>query len=257
MTSEVLLERPMPGVALVRINRPEALNALSMSIRAELAVCIDDLVNDEAVKAIVITGDEKAFAAGADLRELQKRTVFDSQFEKSRVAWRALEECPKPIIAAVNGYALGGGCELALHCDIIVAGEGATFGLPEVKVGIMPGASGTQRLMRAVGSYKAARYLLTGDFFDATTASEMGLVSEVVADAEVVPAAVKLAGKISKRPPLSLDAIKSVIKYGGDASLQTALMLERKNFQLLFASEDRAEGISAMLEKREPQFKGR
>lgn len=254
--SEVLIETPAPGVTLLRINRPEVLNALSFSVRAEMAEHVNQLVKNDSVKVIVITGNEKAFAAGADLKELQRRTVFDSQFEESRVAWKALEECPKPIIAAVNGYALGGGCELALHCDIIIAGEGAKLGLPEVKVGIMPGASGTQRFLRAVGNYKAARYLLTGDFMDAKTAFGMGLVSEVVADEEVLPFTLKLAEKIARRAPLSLDAIKSVIKYGPDASLQTALLLERKNFQLLFASEDRDEGIAAMLEKREPQFKG-
>jgi len=255
--AEVILEKPVPGVAVLRINRPEVLNALSLSVRAAMAEHVNGLVKDDSVRAIVITGDEKAFAAGADLKELQKRTVFDAQFEASRIAWKALEECPKPIIAAVNGYALGGGCELALHCDIIIAGESAKLGLPEVKVGIMPGASGTQRFLRAVGGYKAARYLLTGDFIDAKVALEMGMVSEVVADEKVLSEAIKLGARIAKRSPLSLDAIKSVIKYGPDASLQTALLLERKSFQLLFASEDRDEGIAAMLEKREPQFKGR
>ncbi len=254
---EVILSTPDAGVALLRLNRPHVLNALSLSLRVLLAKHIHALAKDATVRAIVITGDEKAFAAGADLNELQQRTVFDAQFEESRVAWKALEECPKPIIAAVNGFALGGGCELALHCDIIIAGRGATFGMPEVKVGIMPGASGTQRFLRAVGSYKASRYLLSGDFFDADTASAMGLVSEVVPDDEVVTSAVALAAKIARRPPLALDAIKTVVKHGPDASLQAALMLERKCFQLLFASEDRAEGIAAMLEKREPQFRGR
>jgi enoyl-CoA hydratase len=254
--TEVILESPCPGVALLRLNRPEVLNALSLSVRALLAEHIQALGADDRVHAIVITGNDKAFAAGADLKELQKRTVFDAQFEASRVAWKALEECRKPIIAAVNGYALGGGCELALHCDIIIAGEGAKFGLPEVKVGIMPGASGTQRLQRAVGSYKASRYLLTGDFFDARTASDMGLVSEVVADAAVVTIAIELGAKIAKRAPLAVDAIKTVVKFGPDAALPTALVLERKCFQLLFASRDRDEGIAAMLEKREPQFTG-
>jgi enoyl-CoA hydratase/carnithine racemase len=255
--SEVILEMPTAGVALLRINRPEVLNALSLSVRALLAEHVVKLGADDGIHAIVITGDEKAFAAGADLRELQQRTVFDRQFEDSRVAWKALEECTKPIIAAVNGFALGGGCELALHCDIVIAGLGAKFGLPEVKVGIMPGASGTQRLLRAVGNYKAARYLLTGDFIDASLASAMGLVSEVVPDAEVVATAIALGAKIAQRAPLAVDAIKTVIKHGPDASLQTALLLERKCFQLLFASEDRNEGIAAMLEKREPNFKGR
>ncbi len=255
--AEIIRENPASGVALLRINRPEVLNALSMSVRAELAGIVNELAADPAILAIVITGDEKAFAAGADLQELQKRTVHDSQFAASRAAWIALEACRKPIIAAVNGFALGGGCELAFHCDIIIAGESAKFGLPEVKVGIMPGAGGTQRLLRAAGLFKAARYLLTGDFIPAATASEMGIVSEVVPDADVVAHALKIASKIAALPPLAVDAIKEVIHLGADASLDTALVLERKAFQLLFATEDRDEGIKAFMEKRKPVFKGR
>jgi enoyl-CoA hydratase len=255
--AEIIRENPANGVALLRINRPEVLNALSMSVRAELAGIVNELATDPAILAIVITGDEKAFAAGADLQELQKRTVHDSQFAASRAAWIALEACRKPIIAAVNGFALGGGCELAFHCDIIIAGESAKFGLPEVKVGIMPGAGGTQRLLRAAGLFKAARYLLTGDFIPAATASEMGIVSEVVPDADVVAHALKIASKIAALPPLAVDAIKEVIHLGADASLDTALVLERKAFQLLFATEDRDEGIKAFMEKRKPVFKGR
>jgi len=255
--AEILEERPAEGVALLRINRPEVLNALSMSVRAMLAEFLSKLDADPEVRAIVITGDEKAFAAGADLVELKKRTVHDTTFRSSRVAWEAMEACRKPIIAAVNGFALGGGCELALHCDIIVAGEGAKFGLPEVKVGIMPGAGGTQRLLRAAGKFQAMRYLLTGDMIPALTAREMGLVSEVVPDGEVLGHALKIAGKIAALPPLSVDAIKEVVNLGADAPLEVALILERKAFQLLFATEDRDEGISAFLEKRKPVFKGR
>lgn len=255
--AEVLLENPQDGVALLRVNRPEAMNALSMSVRALLADHINTLDADPAIRAIVITGDEKAFAAGADLVELSKRAVLDPAFRASRVAWTAIEACRKPIIAAINGFALGGGCELALHCDIIIAGEGAKFGQPEVKVGIMPGAGGTQRVLRAAGKYQAMRWLLTGDMFDARTALAMGLVSEVVADADVLPHALKIAGKLALLPPLAVDAIKEAVNRGADASLETALTLERKAFQLLFASEDRDEGIAAFLEKRKPVFKGR
>jgi enoyl-CoA hydratase/carnithine racemase len=254
---EILEERPSHGVALLRINRPEVLNALSMSVRAMLAEIVTRLDADPEVRAIVITGDEKAFAAGADLGELRTRTVHDTNFRSSRAAWEAMESCRKPLIAAVNGFALGGGCELALHCDIIIAGEGARFGLPEVKVGIMPGAGGTQRLLRAAGKFKAMRYLLTGDFIPGPEAAAMGLVSEVVADTDVLPHALKVAAKIAGLPPLSVDAIKEVVSLGADASLETALVLERKAFQLLFATEDRDEGIAAFLEKRKPQFRGR
>jgi enoyl-CoA hydratase/carnithine racemase len=255
--AEVLREAPAEGVALLRLNRPEVLNALSLSVRQELADHVNAISLDPSVRAIVITGDERAFAAGADVGELKKRTIHDTQFAASRAAWIALEACRKPIIAAVHGFALGGGCELAFHCDIIIAGEGARFGLPEVRLGIMPGAGGTQRLLRAVGHFKASRYLLTGDHIPAAAASEMGLVSEVTPDAEVMPLALKIASKIAANPPLAVDAIKEVIRLGADASLETALVLERKAFQLLFATEDRDEGIAAFLEKRKPRFKGR
>lgn len=254
---EILDERPAPGVALLRLNRPEALNALSMSIRATLARLIDALDENPDVRAIVITGDRKAFAAGADLVELRARTVLDTTFRSSRAAWDALDACATPIIAAVNGFALGGGCELALHCDIIIAGEGAKFGLPEVKVGIMPGAGGTQRLVRAAGKFQAMRYLLTGDFIPAAVALQMGLASEVVADDDVLAHALAVAGKIAALPPLSVTSIKEVVRLGPDAPLAAALSMERKAFQLLFASEDRIEGIDAFLEKRKPNFKGR
>ncbi|TZG24708.1 enoyl-CoA hydratase-related protein [Sphingomonas montanisoli] len=255
--AEVLKETPIEGVALLKLNRPEVLNALSVPLRLELAAHIDELNLDPAVRAIVITGDEKAFAAGADLTELKKRTVRDAQTRESVAAWVALRACTKPVIAAVNGFALGGGSELAFHCDIIIAGEGAKFGLPEVKVGIMPGAGGTQRLVRAVGKFKASRYLLTGDLIPAEVAYTMGIVSEVVPDDQVIPHALKIASKIAALPPLAVQAIKEAVGLGPDASLDTALALERKTFQLLFTTEDRDEGIAAFLEKRKPVFKGR
>jgi enoyl-CoA hydratase len=195
--SEVLREKTVDGVTLLRLNRPEQLNALSMSLRAELARHINDLIADDATRCIVITGNERAFAAGADIGELAQRTPLDADFERSRVAWQALEACPKPIIAAVNGFALGGGFELALHCDIIIAGSGATIGQPEVRLGVMPGAGGTQRFVRAVGKFAAMRWLLTGDRLTAEEALRRGLVSEVVADAEVLTHAMELATRIA------------------------------------------------------------
>jgi len=255
--SEILEERPSEGVALLRINRPDVLNALSMSVRATLAEMVTRLDADPDTRAIVITGDARAFAAGADLAELKTRTVQDTNFRSSRVAWEAMEACRKPVIAAVNGFALGGGCELALHCDIIIAGEGAKFGLPEVKVGIMPGAGGTQRLLRVAGKFQALRYLLTGDFIPADAALAMGLASEVVPDDEVLAHSLKIAAKIAALPPLSIDSIKEVVRLGADAPLGAALALERRTFQLLFATEDRDEGIAAFMEKRKPVFKGR
>jgi len=212
---------------------------------------------DKEVRCVVMTGDEKAFAAGADLDELCKRKAIDDGFQKSRVAWIAMEAFPKPVIAAVNGFALGGGCECAMHCDIIIAGESAKLGQPEVKLGIMPGAGGTQRFLRVAGKFAAMRYLLTGDMLSAADALRLGLVSEVVPDAEVLPHALKLASKIAALPPLALAAIKEAVLLGADVPLSTALALERKAFQLLFASEDRDQGIKAFQERRKPLFMGR
>ena len=254
---EIIVERPAAGVAVIRINRPEVHNALNMGVRAEMARHVAAFDADPDVRVIVITGGDKVFAAGADLVELRARTLHDNAFRASRVAWEALAACRVPIIAAVSGLALGGGCELALHCDIIIVGESANLGQPEVKLGIMPGAGGTQRLLRASGPYAAMRYLLTGDLIPARTALAMGLVSEVVPDDEVQAHALKLASKIAAMPPLAIDAIKEAVTLGGDMPLEAALLLERKSFQLLFGTEDRDEGIGAFLEKRKPSFKGR
>lgn len=254
---QVIVEEASKGVALIRLNRPAQLNALSMSLRAELAEKIHQLIADDDVRCIVITGDEKAFAAGADIVELSGRTVLDDDFERSAVAWHAINACPKPIIAAVNGFALGGGFELALHCDIIIAGEGAILGQPEVRLGIMPGAGGVQRFLRATSKYGAMRWLLTGDRMSGAEALRQGLVSEVVADNEVLPHSLTLAAKLARLPPLAIRSIKESILQGADAPLNVALSLERKAFQLLFASEDKTEGIQAFIEKRKPVFKGK
>lgn len=253
----ILVERPQDGVVVVRINRPEVHNALSMDVRKELAAAITELEDDGKARAIVITGGEKVFAAGADLVELRQRTLHDRTFRDSRVAWQVLEECRIPLIAAINGLALGGGCELAMHCDIVIAGESAQLGQPEVKLGIMPGAGGTQRFLRAAGKFAAMRFCLTGDWFSAQEALAMGLVSEVVPDEDVQAHALKLASKIAAMPPLAVVAIKEAINLGADASLEAGLAIERRNFQLLFGTEDRGEGIDAFKEKRKPEFKGR
>lgn len=255
--TEVIAERPAEGVALLRINRPEARNALNMRVRTLLAEHFQALHADETCRAIVVTGDEKAFAAGADLRELGETTVVDQVLRGTWRLWKSVKDCEKPVIAAVSGFALGGGCELALHADIIVAGESARLGQPEVKVGIMPGAGGTQRLLRAVGKYRAMKILLTGDMVPAREALEMGLVSEVVEDGQVLDRALELARRIAAMPPVAVMQIKETVLAGEDAPLDTALMLERKAFQLLFATEDRKEGMAAFFEKRRPVFKGR
>jgi enoyl-CoA hydratase len=258
MAAEILLsETPAPGVALLTINRPEAKNALNRDLRAKLAERFQALGADPEIRAIVLTGNDEAFAAGADIRDVAEADAIDMMTRPTEHHWRAIQSCPKPIIAAVRGYALGGGCELAMHCDIIVAGEGASFGQPEIKIGIMPGAGGTQRLTRAVGKFKAMKMLLLGDPVTAAEAQSMGLVSELVPDDEVLDRAIALAKKISYLPPLAVRQIKEVLLAGQDASLETALMLERKSFQLLFASEDQKEGMRAFLEKRRPTYKGK
>jgi len=258
MAADILLsETAAPGVALLRINRPEAKNALNRDLRAKLAERFQALGADPEIRAIVLTGNEEAFAAGADIRDVAEADAIDMMTRPTEHHWRAIQTCPKPIIAAVRGFALGGGCELAMHCDIIVAGENASFGQPEVKIGIIPGAGGTQRLTRAVGKFKAMKMVLLGDPVTAREAESMGLVSELVPDDEVLDRAIALAKKISYLPPLAVRQIKEVLLAGQDASLETALMLERKSFQLLFASEDQKEGMRAFLEKRRPSYKGK
>jgi enoyl-CoA hydratase/carnithine racemase len=257
MSAVVLVERPAEGVALVRINRPEVRNALNMEVRTLLAQHLTELGNDPAVRAIVLTGNEKSFAAGADIKEMAGAGSIEMYSRGSPGLWRSIAGCPKPVIAAVNGFALGGGCELAMTCDIIIAGEGAKFGQPEVKIGILPGGGGTQRLIRAVGKYKAMKICLTGDIFSAREAYEMGLASEVVADAETEPRALALASQIAQLAPIAVQQIKECILAGQDASLDTGLRLEAKALLLLFASQDQKEGMAAFIEKRKPKFEGK
>ncbi|WP_018990079.1 enoyl-CoA hydratase [Aromatoleum toluclasticum] len=252
----VVVERPSPQIAVVRLNRPEARNALNQQVRMQLAEHFTALGRDPEVRAIVLTGGDKYFAAGADLREMAEAGAIEIMLRNTHRLWGAIASCPKPVIAAVNGFAWGGGCELAMHADIIVVGEGASFCQPEVKVGIMPGAGGTQRLSRAVGKFKAMKMVLTGQAVSGREAGEMGLASEVVPDAEVQSRAMELATQIAALPPLAITQIKEVLLAGQDASLDAALMLERKAFQLLFASRDQKEGMQAFFDKRPAGFEG-
>ncbi|MDP1718547.1 MAG: enoyl-CoA hydratase [Burkholderiales bacterium] len=253
----VLLERPAEGVALVRINRPEARNALNIEVRKLIAKHLTELGEDDTTRCIVLTGNDKSFAAGADIKEMAGVGTMEMLARGTHKLWRAIAACPKPVIAAVNGFALGGGCELAMTCDIIIAGESAKFGQPEVKIGIIPGGGATQRLTRAVGKYKAMRYILTGDPFSAKEACDMGLVSEVVADDAVEKRAVEMAQQIATLPPLAILQAKETVLRGMDASLDTGLALETKAAQILFASQDQKEGMAAFIEKRKPKFSGR
>ena len=253
----VLVERPAEGVALVRINRPEARNALNMEVRNLIARHLTELADEPQVRCLVLTGDEKAFAAGADIKEMAGIGAIEMLQRGTLKLWRTIAACPKPVIAAVNGFALGGGCELAMTCDIIIAGESAKFGQPEVKIGIIPGGGGTQRLIRAVGKFKAMRYVLTGDIFGAREAYAMGLVSELVADGEVQKRAIEMAQQIAALPPLAIEMAKESVLRGADGPLDTGLALETKAIQLLFSSEDQKEGMAAFIEKRKPRFTGR
>lgn len=253
----VLLERPADGVALVRINRPEARNALNLEVRKLIARHLTELGEDDTTRCIVLTGNDKSFAAGADIKEMANAGTIEMLARGTHKLWRAIAACPKPVIAAVNGFALGGGCELAMTCDIIIAGESAKFGQPEVRIGIIPGGGGTQRLTRAVGKYKTMRYVLTGDLFGAKEAFDMGLVSEIVADAEVEKRALEMAQQIAALPPLAIQQAKEAVLRGMDASLDTGLALETKAIQILFSSQDQKEGMAAFIEKRKPKFQGK
>lgn len=254
--SEVLLSFPEPHIALVTLNRESARNALNDAVRTQLAEIFGSLSGNGDVRCVVLTGGRNVFAAGADIKALAETGAIELMLRANHRLWQAIADCGKPVVAAVNGLAWGGGCELAMHADLIVAGESASFAQPEVKLGIMPGAGGTQRLTRAVGKFKALRMLLTGQPVNAVEAECMGLVSEVVADDRVLARALGLARDIAALPPLAVAQIKEVVLAGQDASLGAALMLERKAFQLLFASADQKEGMRAFIEKRPAEFKG-
>ena len=253
----VLLERPADGVALIRINRPDARNALNMEVRRLIAKYMLELSEDDSVRCVVLTGNEKSFAAGADLKEMATLDSIAAMRRKTDKLWRDMASCTKPVIAAVSGLALGGGSEMAMACDIIIAAESTKFGQPEVKVGVMPGGGGTQRLIRAVGKYKAMKICLTGELFTAREAFDMGLVSEVVPDGEAERRAVAMATQIASLPPISVQQTKEVILAGQDVSLDAALRLETKALQLLFSSQDQKEGAAAFMQKRSPKFTGK
>lgn len=255
--ADVVLEKPAAGVAVVRLNRVEVKNALNMSVRQELARLFTELGADPAIRCIVLTGGDQVFAAGADIRDMVDKGAIEIMLRNVHLLWQAIASCPKPVIAAVNGYAWGGGCELAMHADIIIAGESASFSQPEVKVGIMPGAGGTQRLTRAVGKFQAMKMILTGQPVSAQQALQMGLCSDVLPDDQVQAAAVKMASQIASMPPLAVMQMKEVLLAGQDMSLDAAMMLERKAFSLLFDTRDQKEGMNAFLEKRKPVYEGR
>jgi enoyl-CoA hydratase len=244
-------------IAIVQLNRPKVLNALSFETMVELVRAFEELDKDQAVNVIILTGGPDVFAAGADLREMAQATPVDLALGRRFELWDRIRKISKPIIAAVSGYCLGGGCELAMNCDIIVASESATFGQPEVNVGIMPGAGGTQRLTRAVGKYKSMEMILTGKSISAEEAYRIGLVNKIVPVESLIDGAKKMASEIASKPPISVRAAKEAILRAQDTTLEVGLEFERRAFYLLFATEDGKEGMKAFLEKRKPTFKGK
>jgi enoyl-CoA hydratase len=252
----ILVERDGP-IGIVTLNRPKELNALNFHLVNELADALEIFDRDDAVRCIVITGaGEKAFAAGADIKEMADKSPIDMAlggFEQ----WGRIRRVHTPLIAAVGGYALGGGCELALHCDMIVASENARFGQPEILIGVIPGAGGTQRLARTLGKYRTMEIVLTGAQVSARELADLGLVNRVVPQGEHLNEALKLAKAVAAQAPIAVRLAKEAILAAFETSLEEGLAAERKNFFLLFATEDMREGMQAFIEKRKANFQGK
>jgi enoyl-CoA hydratase/carnithine racemase len=245
------------GVALLRLNRPEARNALSPEMMEEIAAELERLDPDPDVRCVVIAGSDEVFAAGADIKALSERTFSEALRHPAASFWRRLAAIKTPLVAAVSGYALGGGCELALACDMIVASDDARFGQPEITLGIIPGGGGTQRLARTIGKQLAMEYVLTGRRFDADMALQMGLVNKVVKKSRYLQEALELARTVAERPPIAVRLAKQAVLGAEETALSAGIESERRLYELAMASEDRVEGIRAFLEKREPKFQGR
>ena len=258
MNYDTILTEKRGAVGLITLNRPEALNALSSPLMAELAQALDGFEAEGDVGAIVLTGNEKAFAAGADIKEMQNKSDMDvylSDFITS--GWERILMCRKPVVAAVAGYALGGGCELAMMCDFIIAADNAKFGQPEITLGVIPGAGGTQRLTRFVGKSKAMEMCLTGRMMDAQEAERAGLVSRVVPLADLLDEAVKTGQKIAELSRPVVMMIKESVNRAYETTLAEGIHFERRLFHSAFATEDQKEGMAAFIEKRKPNFKHR
>ncbi len=242
-------------VGLITLSRPKALNALNAALISDLNQALDRFEDDDDIAAIVVTGSERAFAAGADVTEMQDKTFADVMRHDFIAPWERITRCRKPVVAAVAGYALGGGCELAMMCDVIIAADSAKFGQPEITLGTIPGSGGTQRLTRAVGKAKAMEMILTGRMMDAEEAERAGLVSRVVPAAEVVDEAIKVAERIADMSVPVVAMAKEAVNRAFETTLAEGVRFERRLFQSTFATEDRKEGMAAFTEKRQPAFK--
>ena len=256
MAFETIIVETEEHVTTIRLNRPDALNALSTQLLGELVEAVEAAAANDKVRCIIITGSEKAFAAGADIAEMSKKTFVDAYWEDLFTSQsEAILRCRKPIIAAVSGYALGGGCELAMMCDFIIASDTAKFGQPEINLGVVAGLGGTQRLTRAVGKSKSMDMHLTGRFMDAAEAESLGLVSRVVPVKRLMEEATLAAQKIAEKSMLTAMVVKEAVNRAEETTLSEGLLFERRMFHALFATEDQTEGMSAFLEKREAQFR--
>ncbi|MBX9760076.1 MAG: enoyl-CoA hydratase [Beijerinckiaceae bacterium] len=254
---ETILVETREGVGLVTLNRPQALNALNMQVMFDVTSALSALDMDDEVGCIVITGSQKAFAAGADIKEMQDHDYMDAFMGDSFAGWDVLGQIRKPIIAAVSGYALGGGCELAMMCDFIIAAENAQFGQPEITLGIIPGIGGTQRLTRAVGKAKAMEMCLTGRRIDAAEAERIGLVARIVPTESLLEEALATARTIAAMPRAAAMMAKECVNRAQETSLADGVRFERRVFHSLFATADQKEGMAAFVEKRKPRFTGR
>ena len=245
------------GYAVVHLNRPEVLNAINIQLMTELVDALEMLDKDDEVRCIVLTGNEKAFAAGADIKEMADASAMEMLHRDQFARWNRIRKIKKPIIAAVSGFALGGGCELMMTCDMVIASETAKIGQPEINLGVIPGAGGTQRLTRAVGKVKAMEMVLTGKMIGAQEALQWGLINKVVPVEYYLQEAKDLAKEIAGKAPVAVKLAKESILKAFDTTIESGLEFERKNFYLLFSSEDQKEGMKAFVEKRKPEWKGK
>ena len=242
------------GYLLLKLNRPDVLNALSFQLVSHIAEAMKEADADDDVKSVVITGNGRAFSAGADIRDMENRSFISFEHRDDFSVWDDMLEVRKPVIAAVEGYALGGGCELAMSADILVAAEGTKFGQPEINLAIIPGAGGTQRLSRAIGRHRAMRYILTGELFTAAEAFSMGLVSSLVPPGQALTEAIRIAEKIAEKSLISVLLAKEAVNFSQESTLTQGLKFERQLFYSLFSTADRKEGMEAFLHKRKPSF---